>query len=40
MENIDYVSGIIWLCSWPVLIWIAYKFVSINIEHFEKYLSK
>ncbi len=38
MESISYTSAIIWLCSWPVLIYVAYKFISINIEHFEKNL--
>ncbi len=38
METIDYTSAYIWLASWPILIYVAYKFISINISHFEKNL--
>ncbi len=38
MEPISYASGIIWYFSWPVLIYISYKFVSLNIDHFDKNL--
>jgi len=36
MEPISYTAGIIWYCVWPVLIYVTYKFVYLNIEHFEK----
>jgi len=39
MEPISYTSGMIWYFSWPVLIYITYKFVSLNIDHFDKNLN-
>lgn len=36
METIDYTSAILWYASWPVVIFISYKFVRMNIEHFEE----
>ena len=36
MEPISYTAGIIWYSVWPVLIYVSYRFVSLNIEHFEK----
>jgi hypothetical protein len=35
---VDYVSGAVWMCTWPVLIYISYKFIVLNINHFEEYL--
>ena len=29
----DYTEAIIWYLSWPVLIYLAYKFVELNIFH-------
>jgi len=29
----DYTDAIIWYLSWPVLIYIAYRFVWLNIRH-------
>lgn len=29
----EYLGEIVWLISWPVLIYIAYKFVSLNLDH-------
>ena len=36
MEPISYTAAIIWYSVWPVLIYGTYKFVSLNINHFEK----
>ncbi|CAA6811606.1 MAG: Unknown protein [uncultured Sulfurovum sp.] len=39
MENIvDYSSALLWYASWPVVIFISYKFVLLNIEHLEENL--
>ena len=32
----DFTEGILWFCSWPVLIFVAYKFVMINLKHHAK----
>jgi len=40
MEEISYVSGILWYALWPFTIYVAYKFVLINIEHLENNLEK
>ncbi len=29
----DYTDAIIWYLSWPVLIYVAYRFVWLNIRH-------
>lgn len=39
MESIvDYTSALLWYASWPVVIFISYKFVLLNIEHLEENL--
>jgi hypothetical protein len=38
MEAVDYTSAILWYASWPVAIWISYKFIRLNIEHLEENL--
>ncbi len=40
MEAVDYTSAILWYASWPVVLFICYKFVRINIEHLEENLEK
>ena len=41
MENVvDYTSAILWYASWPVVIFISYKFVMLNIEHLEENIEK
>lgn len=40
METLDYTSAILWYASWPVVIYISYKFVMLNIEHLEENLEK
>ncbi len=32
----DFIEAIIWFCSWPMLIFVAYKFVMINLTHHAK----
>jgi hypothetical protein len=36
METIHYTPAILWYASWPVVIYISYKFVLLNIEHLEE----
>jgi hypothetical protein len=36
MEVVNYTAGILWYTSWPVLTYISYKFVTLNISHFEE----
>ena len=38
MEEINYTVETIWLLVWPALIFISYKFIALNIEHFENNL--
>ncbi len=40
METISYTAGMMWYLSWPVLIYVTYKFVSMNLEHFEENINK
>jgi len=40
METIDYTSAVLWYASWPVIIYISYRFVLLNIEHLEENLEK
>lgn len=35
---VDYLSGSIWMCTWPILIYVSYKFIVLNINHFEEFL--
>lgn len=32
----EYLSELFWYLSWPVLIYLSYKFVSLNLDHHEK----
>lgn len=36
METADYTTALIWYAMWPLVIFVAYKFVRMNIEHLEK----
>lgn len=40
METLDYTSALLWYASWPIVIFISYKFVMLNIEHLEENLEK
>jgi len=31
----EYLTAILWYASWPIIIYIAYKFVLINISKFK-----
>ncbi|MFP4331910.1 MAG: hypothetical protein ACLFQJ_01295 [Campylobacterales bacterium] len=33
---IDYTSSIMWLIAWPLIIYISYKFIRLNISHLQK----
>ncbi len=35
---VNYTAGILWMATWPVLIYVSYKFVMLNISHFETYI--
>lgn len=32
----SYIAEIIWFALWPLVIYMSYKFVSLNIKHFQK----
>ncbi len=32
----EYIDAIIWYCVWPVLIYVAYRFVLLNMKHHAK----
>lgn len=36
METINYTSALLWYASWPVMIYISYRFIRLNIEHLEE----
>jgi hypothetical protein len=38
METISYTSGLLWLSLWPIIIYVSYRFIALNIDHFEAYL--
>ncbi len=40
METIDYGSGILWYMLWPIVIYVSYKFVALNVEHLEENIEK
>ena len=40
MEEISYISGLIWYSLWPIVIYISYKFAVMNIEHLENNLER
>lgn len=40
MEAINYTSGLLWLCVWPITIYISYRFIVLNIDHFEAHLKE
>ena len=31
----EYTEALIWFTSWPILIFVAYKFVVLNLKHFD-----
>jgi len=38
MEELSYTTGLIWYSLWPLVIYVSYKFVRMNIEHLENNL--
>ncbi len=32
----QYIDAILWYASWPVIIWIAYRFMLLNCSHHQK----
>jgi len=40
MEEINYTTGMMWYGLWPLVIYIAYKFTRMNIEHLENNLEE
>ncbi len=32
----EYTNEILWFASWPLLIWLSYKFVMLNLKHHAK----
>jgi len=40
MEDINYLSGVLWYSLWPITIYLSYKFVRMNIEHLENNIEK
>jgi len=37
---VNYTVGMMWLSVWPLLIYVSYKFIAINIAHFEENINK
>lgn len=32
----EYTASLLWLSAWPVLIYISYRFVKLNVTHFKR----
>jgi len=32
----DYTSSLIWLTTWPLIIWLGYRFVKLNITELQR----
>ncbi len=32
----EHLSGMIWYATWPVIIYMSFKFVELNLRHFAK----
>jgi hypothetical protein len=32
----EYMDALLWYMSWPLIVWIAYKFVMLNLTHHAK----
>lgn len=33
---VDYTTSLIWLATWPLIIYIGYKFTAFNMAHFSR----
>jgi hypothetical protein len=40
VEETSYTSAMLWYALWPVVIYVSYRFVKMNIEHLEENLEK
>lgn len=40
MEEINYITEMIWLLVWPALIFVSYKFIALNMDHFEEFINR
>ncbi len=40
MEQVDYTSALLWYALWPIVIYVSYRFVRLNIWHLEENLEK
>ncbi|MEA1918640.1 MAG: hypothetical protein U9N52_02265 [Campylobacterota bacterium] len=40
MEEISYISGVVWFSLWPLVIYLSYRFAVTNITHLEENLEK
>jgi len=38
MEDVNYTMAMLWYAVWPVVIFVSYKFVRMNIQHLEENL--
>ncbi|MCJ7766739.1 MAG: hypothetical protein MUP09_12530 [Thiovulaceae bacterium] len=32
----EHLSGMIWYATWPIIIYLSWKFVELNLRHFSK----
>jgi hypothetical protein len=32
----EYTASLIWFSAWPVLIYLSYRFVKLNVTHFKR----
>ncbi len=40
METIEYSTALFWYASWPIVIYVTYRFIVTNIEHLEKNIER
>ncbi len=36
----DYTTEILWFASWPILVYLSYRFVLFNLKKYEKKIKK
>ena len=32
----EYISSLLWLLTWPLIIFLGYKFTAFNLKHFQR----
>ena len=32
----NYTEAILWYISWPIIVWLSYKIVALNLKHYKK----